>query len=728
MMKMRIIKHLVFFIILLINVTSFAQEQNNQWRFGFGGALDFNTLPPSFVNGCVIAATEGSASVADRVTGALLFYTDGVTVWNANNQIMPNGTGLLGGVTLSSTTAAVIVPKPGSSNLYYIITVDEFTSNNGVRYSVVDMTLNGGLGDIVAGQKNIFLFQTNEERLEVVPASDGQSYWLLTHNNTNSSFYSFRINNAGIQNTPVVSTVGSAFQINQGHIKINKQFNKVAMGISEDSDIELFDFDNATGVLSNPITLNFNLLSVAFGIEFSPDGKLLYLSDSYSILQLDLTQTTALAIQNSAYQVATVGGVLQLGIDGKIYVAAIDTIDAINCPNKLGAACGYQSNVIATGPSWGGGSSFPKLVYYPNDTALSNSNKIVYSDSCFGNATQFTIQNTAGISSVSWNFGDPSSGTNNTAVGFTASHTFSQIGNYNVRAILTTTCGFDTLFLSTLQIINCTPPPTITGFNIVGDTCNVATNFSFQPIGTTNATSLTWTFDDPNSGANTYVSTPANPNAPHIFSAAGTYNICLTFQEPGFPVTTICKTVHIGQCCNAMILTNGNCLQNSIPFSITTGATVSSVNWNFDDPPSGANNTSTSLTPTHLFSASGTYNIRAIVNLSCGVDTISKTLSIIKCDSVVAECQLFVPSAFTPNNDGKNDKFNPQTICPTEQFECLIYSRWGELIFKTTSQFNQWDGKYKGADCSTGIYVYSIKYKFPSRQPKNAKGTITLLR
>jgi hypothetical protein len=168
---MNITKYLFLFIMLICQ-NSFAQKQNNQWRFGFGGALDFNTLPPSFVNGCVIAASEGSASVADRVTGALLFYTDGVTVWNANNQIMPNGTGLLGGVTLSSTTAAVIVPKPGSSNLYYIITVDEFTSNNGVRYSVVDMTLNGGLGDIVAGQKNIFLFQTNEERLEVIPASE----------------------------------------------------------------------------------------------------------------------------------------------------------------------------------------------------------------------------------------------------------------------------------------------------------------------------------------------------------------------------------------------------------------------------------------------------------------------------------------------------------------------------------------------------------------------------
>jgi hypothetical protein len=143
---MSIIKPLIFFILLVTSHNSLAQKQNNQWRFGFGGALDFNTLPPNFVAGCPISTFEGSASVADRLTGALLFYTNGVTVWNANNQIMPNGTGLLGGAGLASTTAAVIVPKPGSSNLFFIVTVDQVNFfcgvSNGVNYSVVDMTLN----------------------------------------------------------------------------------------------------------------------------------------------------------------------------------------------------------------------------------------------------------------------------------------------------------------------------------------------------------------------------------------------------------------------------------------------------------------------------------------------------------------------------------------------------------------------------------------------------------
>ena len=160
----------------------YSQNQNNQWRFGNGGGISFNTSPPTFVTGATIATGEGSASVADKTTGALLFYTDGVTVWNSLNQVMPNGSGLLGGTSslLSSTTAAVIIPKPGSSNLYYLVTIDEQFSNNGVRYNIVDMTLNGGLGDIVSGQKNILLIQTNTEKLEVVPASDGISYWLIT--------------------------------------------------------------------------------------------------------------------------------------------------------------------------------------------------------------------------------------------------------------------------------------------------------------------------------------------------------------------------------------------------------------------------------------------------------------------------------------------------------------------------------------------------------------------
>jgi hypothetical protein len=246
---MRLLGIASLLLFILFCQSTFAQRQNNQWRFGGGGALDFNTLPPNFIPGSPINTPEGSASIADRKTGAILFYTNGVNVWDANDQVMPNGTGLIGGTPalLSSTCAAVIIPKPGSTTLYYIVTIDEQSSNNGVRYSVVDMTLNGGLGDIVSGQKNIPLYQTTSEKLEVVPASDKLSYWLLTH--SGSDFIAFKITNAGIQTTPVISTIGAAQANGAGHMKINRQFNKLAIGATFSSAMELYDFNNTTGVV-----------------------------------------------------------------------------------------------------------------------------------------------------------------------------------------------------------------------------------------------------------------------------------------------------------------------------------------------------------------------------------------------------------------------------------------------------------------------------------------------
>jgi gliding motility-associated-like protein len=176
------------------------------------------------------------------------------------------------------------------------------------------------------------------------------------------------------------------------------------------------------------------------------------------------------------------------------------------------------------------------------------------------------------------------------------------------------------------------------------------------------------------------------------------------------------------------IIANDTCLENSIAFSILAGATISSATWNFGDPSSGVNNTSTLLTPTHLFSASGTYYIRSIVNFSCGVDTIIKTLYIVECDSLTTGCQLQIPTAFTPNGDDTNDNFYPLTNCETERYEFAIFNRWGEIIFKTSNQSDKWDGKYKGTDCPVEVYVYFIKYKFPTQTIKNAYGSITLLR
>lgn len=736
-------KNIVFFIFSISFFLSFfssAQNQNNQWRFGNSGGIDFNTNSPINVSGSSIATYEGSASVADRNTGALLFYTDGVTVWDATNQPMPNGNGLLGGTTqlLSSTTAAVIVPKPGSTKLYYIITIDEQSSSNGVRYSLVDMNLNSGLGDIVANQKNIQLFQTTSEKLEVVPASDGNSYWLLTHDEPGNNFYAFKISTLGIQSSPVISSVGSTQANGAGHMKVNRQFNKIAIGVTFGSKMELFDFDNSTGVVSNPISWNHGLQNpLIYGIEFSPNGKVLYVSNLDKLVQFDISLSSTNAIQNSAflfpYSLSTgfsQPASLQLGPDDKIYINS-GTIDVINCPNKLGSACGFQQYAIAN-QSGGGGYGLPKWVYYPNDTANVVNNFIVYLDSCFGNSTQFYIKNTAGISNVVWDFGDPVTGTNNTAVGFTANHSFSQTGSYNVRAIIANACGTDTLFLVGVSIINCNEPTnSISGIKLDGDTCSTSNSIAFQVVGTSSSSYFFWNFGDPASGTNdtiTITGLSPFPFPSHTFTSPGVYNICVNYQEPGQSVQTICRKVAIGLCCTGLIVANDSCVENEVNFSIISNEIISNVNWNFGDASSGINNTSILNSPNHLFSSIGTYIVSAIVNYSCGIDTLKKIITISKCDNTSENCFLYLPNAFTPNGDGKNDLYFPSTPCSTEQFEFIIFNKWGEEIFKTTNQSDKWDGKYKDSDCTIGDYAYLISYKFPSQNSKIIYGFFTLLR
>jgi hypothetical protein len=117
-------RYSVFFIFLLSLNLAKAQLGKEAWHWTFGDscAIDFSTGTP--VTGtCSIKTTEGCASISDQNTGQLLFYTDGTKAWDKNNNQMPNGFGMIGGQG-TSTQTALIVPKPGSSTIYYLISAD----------------------------------------------------------------------------------------------------------------------------------------------------------------------------------------------------------------------------------------------------------------------------------------------------------------------------------------------------------------------------------------------------------------------------------------------------------------------------------------------------------------------------------------------------------------------------------------------------------------------------
>ncbi len=88
---------------------------------------------------------------------------------------------------------------------------------------------------------------------------------------------------------------------------------------------------------------------------------------------------------------------------------------------------------------------------------------------------------------------------------------------------------------------------------------------------------------------------------------------------------------------------------------------------------------------------------------------------------------LYVPSAFTPDNNQINDDFRP---VGTEiiQFHIMIFDRYGKLIFESNNLENAWDGTFEGQPAQEGAYVWRIDATVNKGDKVNRKGTVTLLR
>lgn len=264
LMKKLLFLHFAF---LIFNFFCSAQKETYNWHFGNNCFVSFVTGSPQFITGCQIynAYQEGSSSMSDGA-GNVLFYTDGITVWNNNNLIMPNGTGLSG--NYSSSQAALIVPKPGSTDQYYIFSLTAHIGSNELRYSIVDMTLAGGLGDLSI--KNVLVADSMTEKQIAVRHNNGIDYWLITHKRLSNEFQCYLINASGVAVNPVRSNIGltiSDFQ-SVGCMKATRSGNNIASAYWNGGQFEVYDFDKSTGIISSPVPLQSSLYDYAYSVEF----------------------------------------------------------------------------------------------------------------------------------------------------------------------------------------------------------------------------------------------------------------------------------------------------------------------------------------------------------------------------------------------------------------------------------------------------------------------------
>ena len=461
---------LLSIILMLLQLHSFAQgKEANIWYFGQYAGIDFNegSPPATLLNSQMSAGgggSSGSASIADS-SGNLLFYSNGLNIWNKNHVFMQNGQDI---GTLSSQ-GAMIVPIPGNDKLYYYFNyIWEFSVfQYHFQYSVIDMNLNNGNGGVVASKKGIRLFNNSTHHLSAVRHANGVDVWVLAHKYYSDYYYAYLVTADSLHHVPVISQAGSVVDVSSGYMKISPNGKKVALAIHLASVFfDLLDFDNETGMVTDDNLVHKN--NDYYGVEFSPDNSKLYLNSVGDLFQYDLDAGSPQEILDSEVIIVsgTAEGALQLAPDGKIYCSMGDAyLSVIHQPNNAGFGCDFEEDAIdLEGRLTTGG--LPSFIQsYLNDPSFSTQYN------CLGDATTFEITETNGVDSVYWKFNDFPNMPHDTSTLFSPAYVFSNAGTFFVD--LTVYSGLLEKTVTQEVVIHPLPQP-----QLGNDTLFCDTNFS----------------------------------------------------------------------------------------------------------------------------------------------------------------------------------------------------------------------------------------------------------
>ncbi len=767
---------LMTFVVLPKN--GYSQNQADNWYFGNKAGLNFNNCTPSILTNGELNTLEGAATISDS-SGNLLFYTDGITIWNKLHLAMWNGTGLLGHP--SSTQSAVIVPKPGSPNHYYIFTPAVENTSTGLCYSIVDMSLDGGNGAVI--EKNTLLSAGINEKVTAVRHANNVDVWVISRVFNSFEYRSWLINNSGISNAIISNSPynpGSDHNKSRGYLKPSSDGSKLFCAFDDNLYSELSRFNNQTGQVHSVVKFNnipgylttqSNDRSGAYGVEFSPNGKYMYLTSfvadrNFYLSQFDVNIFDSAIIHQSAALIdsgfssinptASEYAALQLAKNGKIYIARLNSffLSVINQPDFSGSACNlvFAGQYLGGRRSMGGLPTFNQTYFDPHFRNYDYS----YEEDCHKNVL-FNLISAHSYDSLKWDFGDPASGISNFSTNPSAAHQYADVGFKNIKLVVYNFVGCriitDTIFknivvgidapnlgidtticigqkitlnafssradsylwntASTASSIIITDPgmywvDVTTGTCQLSDTIIIA-NKPFPVVDLGSDTSLceskTLQLAAQNIGA-TYHWQDGSTLSNYFVNSAGEYHVSVNLngcvKNDTIKVTALFKPVFsLGgnrAICENERIRLAPLVKNDWVLLWSDGSTNSVLE----------------------VSRPGQYSLKA-TNV-CG--TFSSTVTVKE-----GICDIYVPSAFTPNNDNLNDKFKILGVSQLAYFHIIIFNRYGKKIFESYDKNNGWNGLFNSQASDQGAYTYYLEYnKSNSIKKETRKGTFLLLR
>lgn len=727
--------------LLLSMVQAHAQKENYNWYFGKNAGISFNTIPPTVLTDGKLVTNEGCATISD-INGNLLFYTDGRIIYNRNHDIMPNGSGLNG--HSSSTQSCIVVPKPGSLHLYYIFTVDalESNTNHGLCYTVVNMKLDNGLGDVVTSEKNVGLLQSIKEKIIATPHQNRTDYWVLTYDLQAMQYKVFLFTPQNIKLHKTYSPGINRPSYNLGYLKCSPDGKFLANAFYSSDMLDLLSFDNSTGEI---LHLKSFEQGVAYGTEFSPNSKFLYCSGTY---------TYQYNLQN--YDTARVGGysslgALQLAPDGKIYRAKITTdyLDIITNPNEAGILCNYQTDALYL-------MGKKCLFGLPAFISFSINPDFTYGNFCYGDSTSFSSRNIDSMVTVLWKFNDPGASMD-TSTKHNPFHKFSAPGDFDVYMIININGISDTV----KQKITIQPSPEPMQQALIrlcpGDTAVInAGNAGANYLWSSGQTTQTITVND--SGLYFVEITMAGCSRPDSVEVQVKDSVWISLGND----STFCGNTEV-------ILDAGSGADDYLwstnektnTITVTTPGNYSVIKskdgctgtdeievsfYSYQELPltqmficESENETATLIAEkgvNYAWSPNGETSA-SITVLEPGGYTVNITdsngCSNTQLFLIESRCghTIYIPNVFKPNSSVNMNNHFRATGTNIADFRMQIYNRWGEHIYSAEDIEAGWDGTYHQKACPEGAYIYIVYYSTPagnSFHRYQLYGTFTLLR